>query len=162
MPVRVKSFFLIGKMVVYLVIYLNTLCCIWMFTVDMYSNSFEIFENADGSSTTVSMQWYPPLEDINYVDSRYFELHGLEKYTYTFYYAVLIFGYNDLYPRNPLSYACLCVLIICSVVFINFYISDIVLIFDSLQRKQTNYQMKYDQTNEVMGEVLNLDEVLKS
>ena len=85
------------------------------------------------------MQWYPPLEDINYSDSIYFELEGWEKYNYTFYYAILIFSYNDLFPRNPLCYICLIGHILCSVVFQNFFISDIAILLHNLKIKEVAF-----------------------
>ena len=46
--------------------------------------------------------WYPPLDWINYVDSRLFteEYDLLKKYTTFFYYALLILGSNEIGPVN--------------------------------------------------------------
>ena len=73
----------------------------------------------------VSWQWYPPLEDINYVDTVYFKQEEVDKYWYTFYYGTLIFGYNDLYPRNDWSYFVLVCNLVASVMVMNFMIGDI-------------------------------------
>ena len=99
-----------------------------MATVDIYKNDYDCWIDTNGDIVKISMQWYPPTEDINYLDSIYFKLEGIEKYTYTFYYAVLIFSYNDLFPRNPLCYMMLIVNILSSVVFQNFFISDITIL----------------------------------
>ena len=76
------------------------------------------------------MQWYPPLEDMNYVDSEYFDLNDVDKYVYTFYYSVLIYGYNDLFPRNPIENITLVMLLLASTMVTNFFVSDIATLID--------------------------------
>ena len=41
----------------------------------------------------------------------------------------------------------------------NFFVSDIAALIDKSSRKSTKFQDKYDQTNMVMHEILDLDEV---
>ena len=53
------------------------------------------------------MQWYPPLEMINYSDTKYFnfgkEGQYFSKIIYSLYYSVLCLGVGDIMPVNEIE-----------------------------------------------------------
>lgn len=71
------------------------------------------------------MQWYPPVYAINYSDSEYFTFTGFREYMFNFYYAVMIYGFGDIYPRNNIENIVCSIALITSLMVSNFYVSEI-------------------------------------
>lgn len=56
----------------------------------------------------------------------------MDKYSYSFYYGVLIFGYNDLFPRNPWGYFALVLHLIGAVMLMNFTVGEIAVLIENM------------------------------
>jgi hypothetical protein len=96
--------------------------------------------------------WYPPLDWINYVDSRLFtdEYTFMKKYTTLFYYSMLCLGGNEIGPVNTNElFAIVSALLTC--LFVNaFLLSDVSVLIGNLGKSDSAYQEKLDSINELM------------
>jgi hypothetical protein len=81
--------------------------------------------NGPGESAEVLMSWYPPVYDLNYPDSIYFEMVGFRAYAFNFYYIVMQYGFGDTYPRNPIEIIFVSLSLIFTLFVSNFYVSEI-------------------------------------
>ena len=73
MQLTIKSYINIFKIGLIISLYLHSVTCFWVYVVDYDRyNSQPWFEQTGSKTEPVSWQWYPPLEDINYVDTVYF------------------------------------------------------------------------------------------
>lgn len=127
LPGEIKSVVLIQKILLFLFIYFHVLSCLWSWTTKISEFKYELWKDfyPDGRSFNMSLQWYPPVYSMNYLDSKYYEFDHFKDYSFNFYYAIMIYGFGDLLPsdkiQNLVSGTCL----ICSVMVTNFYVGEI-------------------------------------
>ena len=83
-----------AKLTFYLFLLIHMLACAWYATCLINKDVVD--------ETGRQMKWYPPLDWINYKDSKLFtdEISILEKYLISLYNGVLIIGFNELGPVN--------------------------------------------------------------
>ena len=81
------------KICLYFMLIIHLMGCIWSYVVTL------------PNKTINPVEWVPPLEMMNYVDSIYFKLYENQAnnefyfYIYNIYYACLMITLNDLMPK---------------------------------------------------------------
>lgn len=119
------------KLFVYLVILLHSLACFWYMTIIQNKDKVESIGNGE----VISMQWYPPLDWIDFQKSEFFsdEITPWRKYTEMLYHAVLFLGLNEIGPVNVNEMQfCVLTLITCALLE--------ALLFSEMAEIVTNYQ----------------------
>ena len=48
----------------------------------------------------VSQQWYPPRDWVSYTEFEFYDTSNFDRYIVSLYYAILIYGSNELGPVN--------------------------------------------------------------
>jgi len=129
------------KIFLYLFLYLHCMGCLWAGIVNQNQDNFKEFYNQDGFvDTNRSMQWYPPLEMVNFPDTKYFVLgkqgHNLSKMIYSFYYSVLFLGVNDIMPVNKIEIFTCLMLFVGAIIVSSIQLSEIAVLISSIQRKR--------------------------
>jgi len=81
---------------------------------------------------------------MNYKDSEYFEFKGLRDYAFNFYYAVIMYGFGDIYARNPIENIAFSFCLIGSLMVSNFFVSDIAGLVGVMNAKSYVFQEKLD------------------
>ena len=91
---NIKAIMTMFKLTFYLFLLIHMLACAW------YANCLENIDVID--QTGRAMKWYPPLDWINYKESKLFtdEISITEKYFISLYNGILIIGFNELGPVN--------------------------------------------------------------
>lgn len=145
-PEEVKASLNLFKLIFYLVLFMHLVCCGWHMCCKIHMNKL----SEDG----ISLQWYTPTNWLNYPDQILFEQEKtplLEKYLTFFYHAVLVQGTNELGPVNKIEIA-FGFMALFSAQLLNAQIfSEMALLLHTMGKKQTNYQEKLDNANEVMS-----------
>ena len=121
MPIHIKNIVIMLKIFLYLFIYLHCMGCLWAGIVNINQDVYKEFLNNDGTiDTNKSMQWYPPLEMINFPETQYFKLgkegFHFSKMVYSFYYSVLFLGVNDIMPVNKIEIFFCSILLVGSII----------------------------------------------
>ena len=118
----------------YLGILLNTQACIWYSTTQIGKDDFHIH---DGVS--ISQQWYPPTEWLNYPDNGWFKGTAVQKYFKALYHSVLILGVNELGPVSILETVVILLMLFCSL-FINANLfGELAVLISTMKHKKEQY-----------------------
>lgn len=153
MEKTLKTSLLLLKLVIYLFIWVHFMACLWWWTTVQNVDKVDKF----GTVTT----WYPPLDWINFVDTRLFteEYDFKKKFTTAFYYSVLTLANNELGPVNPNEMYIISVLLMLCLFVNAFVLSDVAVLIGEFGKEDSKYQEKLDSMNGLIMQ-LKLDDEL--
>mmetsp|Transcript_497 Transcript_497/g.506 ORF Transcript_497/g.506 Transcript_497/m.506 type:complete len:125 (-) Transcript_497:130-504(-) len=120
----------LGKLMIYLLIYLHTVGCLWWFTI--MRNFGEVVDGFDRS-------WISPTDYLNYRSNHIRELTLWETYIMAVYHSILMLGFNEMGPVNEveMAFAALSMLMAS---FLNAQIfSEMAMMIQKIQRSLTVY-----------------------
>ena len=108
------------------------------------------------------MMWYPPLDWVNFPDTKlYTEEYGeIEIYLTILYNAVLVLGSNELGPVNQEEMLYFSIILLGGVILNVLIFGDIASIASSLGASDSQYQERMAEINNSM-EMMQLDELAK-
>ena len=128
-----KTTLLLVKLIIYLFLWVHFMACLWWWTTIQNVDKLDQF----GTVTT----WYPPLDWMNFPDTRLFteEYDFMMKYTSAFYYSMLTLANNELGPVNTNEmYTISVLLLLC--LFINaFVLSDVAVLIGNFGKADSDY-----------------------
>lgn len=135
LTVQMKAYANFVKLMIYLVIFIHFLSCFWHLVT--YANKDKLFliDSDDDFETFIVQQWYPPLDWIDFTQSRLFgpDIEFFETYSLNYYYGILFLGQNEIGPVNP-SEQLFCIFgLIISLMLNSFLFSDMAVIATFLQ-----------------------------
>ena len=146
-PEDVKAILNLLKLTFYLYLIIHVIGCSWYIVT--YANKDKV--DADGRS----LQWYPPLEWINYTDSEFFseEKTTFEKLLQSLYVAVLMLGNNEIGPVNDSEFImCICVLTFLSLANAQIF-GEMAVLISTIMKRSSAQQERFDQANSAMNKI---------
>jgi hypothetical protein len=130
----IKNFYLLAKVSFYLFLWLHVQGCFLWAVVVINKDVIDDY--------LTPMQWYPPLDWINFVDSIIFDSNkaGFSyKYLMSLYYSVLILGSNEIGPVNTEEFMFIVTALILSLFTNAFLVSDISGILSDFSKGSTAF-----------------------
>jgi hypothetical protein len=165
-PREQKTLITLGKLILYLFIYIHFVGCVWYVTVSQRGiipdgwEEIEPDENgrviSNGINKRMYQPWYPPLDWIDYTQSSFFtkDQTDLKKYTESLYYSILFMSGNELGPQ-AINEIFIAILIQLSGIFMNNKIlGDLAMLVEQIIQSKSLHQQKFDSINEVMASIL--------
>ena len=135
------------KISFYLILWLHVSGCFLWYVIKINK------DQTDDEGTP--LMWYPPLNWLNFEDSKIFDpdVGFLYRYSMSLYYSVLILGSNELGPVNIIEMLYICFMLVLNLFISLFLLSDLIGVITDFSKDDNEYQVQLDEMNAVMDAI---------